>query len=164
MTFTPPSFDVVDRHAGTGFALGFDEIDAKMGVTSGYQGTVRAASCRLVQEDRTHTFDPRVWMARTRVADKDGPPVEPRFGVFRGLKPNAQYRVVVPGGTPRKPVDDPAAYRAGGMASLTLHDDDGGAQEDKASCSCLWGNACVNEYGCKDWANRGEVAKRNASR
>jgi len=155
------AFDVVDRHEGTGFELGFDEIDSKMGVASSYEGSIKAASTRLVQEDRTNTFEPRVWMARTRVTDKDGPPIEPKGGVFTGLKPNAQYRLVVPGGTLKRQCDDPTVYKAGGMASLTLNDDDS-AQEDKASCSCLWGNPCVNEYGCKDWANRFEVAKRNA--
>ena len=29
------------------------------------------------------------------------------------------------------------------------------------SCSCLEGNPCVDEYHCKDWKNRFEVAKKN---
>ena len=33
--------------------------------------------------------------------------------------------------------------------------------EDKASCSCLFGNPCASSYNCKDWHNRFEVAKKN---
>jgi hypothetical protein len=29
------------------------------------------------------------------------------------------------------------------------------------SCSCIEGNPCVDEYGCKDWTNRFAIAKRN---
>ena len=29
------------------------------------------------------------------------------------------------------------------------------------SCSCLYGNACVDAYMCRDWARRYEVAERN---
>jgi len=33
--------------------------------------------------------------------------------------------------------------------------------EDKSSCSCLWGNPCVVEYNCNDWENRMKVARAN---
>lgn len=36
--------------------------------------------------------------------------------------------------------------------------DDGRGME---SCSCIYGNPCVDEYGCKDWTNRYAVAKKN---
>ena len=29
------------------------------------------------------------------------------------------------------------------------------------SCSCLYGNPCVDEYSCRDWTNRFAVAKAN---
>eukprot|EP01035_Chromulina_nebulosa_P018624 gene18624-24359_t len=29
------------------------------------------------------------------------------------------------------------------------------------SCSCIYGNPCVDEYGCKDWNNRYAIAKAN---
>jgi hypothetical protein len=29
------------------------------------------------------------------------------------------------------------------------------------SCSCIEGNPCMDRYGCKDWENRYEVAKKN---
>lgn len=29
------------------------------------------------------------------------------------------------------------------------------------SCSCVYGNPCVDEYGCKDWHSRYAVAKAN---
>ena len=28
-------------------------------------------------------------------------------------------------------------------------------------CSCLYGNPCQDQYVCKNWANRFEVAKKN---
>jgi hypothetical protein len=39
-----------------------------------------------------------------------------------------------------------------------LTKDDGRVLE---SCSCIYGNPCVDEYGCKDWANRCAVATKN---
>lgn len=36
--------------------------------------------------------------------------------------------------------------------------DDGRAME---SCSCIYGNPCVDEYGCKDWSNRFAIATKN---
>eukprot|EP01038_Epipyxis_sp_PR26KG_P007177 gene7177-9787_t len=29
------------------------------------------------------------------------------------------------------------------------------------SCSCIYGNPCVDEYGCKDWDNRYAIATKN---
>ena len=40
--------------------------------------------------------------------------------------------------------------------------DRGTARDRAEGCSCLYGNACVDEYVCLDWDNRLEVAKRNA--
>ena len=28
------------------------------------------------------------------------------------------------------------------------------------SCSCLYGNPCVDEYSCRDWTNRFAVASK----
>jgi hypothetical protein len=36
--------------------------------------------------------------------------------------------------------------------------DDGRVME---SCSCVYGNPCVDEYGCKDWINRRTIATLN---
>lgn len=36
--------------------------------------------------------------------------------------------------------------------------DDGRVME---SCSCIYGNPCVDEYGCKDWDNRFAIATEN---
>ena len=43
-------------------------------------------------------------------------------------------------------------------APPALVKDDGRVLE---SCSCVYGNPCVDEYGCKDWGNRLAVAKKN---
>lgn len=44
-----------------------------------------------------------------------------------------------------------------------------GASEDRRddgrngleSCSCMYGNPCVDEYGCKDWDSRYAIARAN---
>ena len=33
------------------------------------------------------------------------------------------------------------------------------ANEDRGSCSCLEGNACVEKFCCKDWKNRFKIAR-----
>ena len=35
----------------------------------------------------------------------------------------------------------------------------GGEDEDRSSCSCLEGNACVEKFCCKDWNNRFKIAR-----
>ena len=42
--------------------------------------------------------------------------------------------------------------------SLSLKNDDGRGFE---TCSCIYGNPCVDEYGCRDWYNRYAIAKKN---
>jgi hypothetical protein len=32
------------------------------------------------------------------------------------------------------------------------------------SCSCLYGNPCVEEYNCADWGNRAAIATANGWR
>ena len=36
-----------------------------------------------------------------------------------------------------------------------------GGEKRKEGCSCLYGNPCLDQYVCLDWANRFEVAKKN---
>ncbi|CAN0006406.1 unnamed protein product, partial [Pylaiella littoralis] len=36
-----------------------------------------------------------------------------------------------------------------------------GGRNGLESCSCVYGNPCVDEYGCKDWHSRYAVAKAN---
>jgi hypothetical protein len=42
--------------------------------------------------------------------------------------------------------------------SSGIERDDGRGME---SCSCIYGNPCVDEYGCKDWDNRMTIALKN---
>ena len=147
-------FDTSDTHDGRGFTLTFDEIDATLNIRADFEGSI---SYTLVREDRENTFEARVWLGRERVEGRDGPPLAPRGGgTFCELTPSAQYRIEV-AGTRKEVVVGVAAF---GNA-LKLTEDDSAAGEDKASCSCLWGNPCVSEYNCKDWANRFAVAKRH---
>ena len=135
--------------------LSFGEIDERFGVAAEYEGDI---TYRLVREDGTNTFEPRAWMARKRVDDKDGPPLQPSAkGVFSLLKHNAQYRLDVMGR--RKKIEK---VEGGYVAkTITLTEDDASSMEEKATCSCKWGNPCLNEYVCKNWANRFQVAKEN---
>lgn len=48
--------------------------------------------------------------------------------------------------------------------SVATDDDAGMLGEDRASCSCLYGNPCMSMYACKEWKNRFEVAKANGAR
>jgi hypothetical protein len=50
------------------------------------------------------------------------------------------------------------SLEGGGKNGKKLEKDDGRVLE---SCSCIYGNPCVDEYGCKDWSNRCAVATQN---
>lgn len=50
----------------------------------------------------------------------------------------------------RKTADD-----RGSMGINTTH------SSRAESCSCIEGNPCMDRYGCKNWENRYEIAKKN---
>jgi hypothetical protein len=33
--------------------------------------------------------------------------------------------------------------------------------EKVEGCSCVWGNPCQQPYGCEDWPNRLELARKH---
>ena len=56
--------------------------------------------------------------------------------------------------------------RAMSMAGATIRQDSASriSKDDGRvieSCSCIYGNPCVDEYGCKDWGNRATIATAN---
>ena len=137
------------------------QIDEVFKLSDHYEGPITFV---LVQEDVGNNFDVRAWLARPRVSGRDGPPRAPDGGgIFSRLTPNCQYRLDVTGTRKANSVGGDAAANLGSALkkSLMLYEEAAGAPEEKSSCSCLWGNPCVSEYLCKDWANRIEVAKRN---
>lgn len=81
-----------------------------------------------------------------------------------------EYRACVLGALPAlKVLDNKALRTEGGGGRAHLHglqarmaesDEHFASQEDKSSCSCLEGNACVVKTCCRDWPNRFEVAAR----
>ena len=71
--------------------------------------------------------------------------IAPPGGVKTGLKSHTEGGPSVFGGS-------------GPGFSLTVNTGSAGMTE---SCSCLEGNPCVDEYSCKDWHNRFEVAKKH---
>ena len=156
------AFDVVDRHDDDGYTLDFPSVDDVFQISPAYEG---AYTYMLVQEDVGNSFDVRAWMARPRVVGRDGAPKRPNDrGIFSHMKPNCQYRLEVMSGTRRDEAlatVHTALGREGLLKGVTVLHDDAALMEDASSCSCLWGNPCVSQYNCKDWANRAEVAKRN---
>jgi len=87
-------------------------------------------------------------------------------GIFHGLEKDRKYFVCVEQEAEQLKRDQLmmrkiAAQMEGGKdpnAPSPLTKDDGRVLE---SCSCVYGNPCVDEYGCKDWGNRYAVATKN---
>ena len=88
-------------------------------------------------------------------------------GHFHGLISNASYYVYVEQEAEQL-LRDQEVMRSK-VATMTMmgvgqgnHNgivrDDGRVLE---SCSCIYGNPCVDEYGCKDWDNRLAIATKN---
>ena len=85
------------------------------------------------------------------------------FGHFHGLISNASYYVYVEQEAEQLLRDQEAMKsKAATMLGQGNHNgivrDDGRVLE---SCSCIYGNPCVDEYGCKDWDNRFAIATKN---
>jgi hypothetical protein len=92
-------------------------------------------------------------------------------GMFVEEKPPGVYQRLIKAGTYYVYVEQEAArlmrdqeimrQRAltqSKSVSMAFLKDDGRVLE---SCSCIYGNPCVDEYGCKDWSNRYAVATKN---
>lgn len=91
-------------------------------------------------------------------------PEVPR-GTYQGLEDDQTYYVYVEQEAQQLKRDQERMRQiAAGMDGLTkkgdglIPKDDGRAME---SCSCVYGNPCVDEYGCKDWNNRYAIAMKN---
>lgn len=88
-------------------------------------------------------------------------------GTYHGLEDDQTYYVYVEQEAEQLKRDQERMKRiAAGMDGAIKKDakgnilpkDDGRVLE---SCSCIYGNPCVDEYGCKDWSNRFAVATKN---
>jgi hypothetical protein len=88
---------------------------------------------------------------------------DPR-GTYHGLEVDHTYYVFVEQEAEQLARDQAITkqrlqtHESGGNAGKKLEKDDGRVLE---SCSCIYGNPCVDEYGCKDWTNRFAVASKN---
>lgn len=82
-------------------------------------------------------------------------------GVYHGLERGTTYYVVVEQDADQLRRDQEAT-RAAWEPELQQHKrcekDDGRGFE---TCSCIYGNPCADEYGCKDWHARFAVATAN---
>lgn len=108
-------------------------------------------------------YAPAEWRVRDAEQQYEGLYIkeEPR-GVYQGLMKDSTYYVYVEQEAQQLKRDQEMtrqriAKEASG-APKPLPKDDGRVLE---SCSCIYGNPCVDEYGCKDWNNRFAVAGKN---
>jgi hypothetical protein len=81
-------------------------------------------------------------------------------GVFHNIDVTKNYYVYVEQEADRLARDQEAmrARLNTGLQFSTGLQDKGGHKEFYESCSCLFGNPCVDEYICKDWNNREAIA------
>jgi hypothetical protein len=82
------------------------------------------------------------------------------LGTFLGLEADQTYFVVVEQEAEQLERDQQAVRElwAPEREKDKLARDDGRGFE---SCSCIYGNPCVDEYGCRDWHSRFAVATAN---
>lgn len=86
-------------------------------------------------------------------------------GKFEGLVAGKEYwAVVIEDDKEKKRYMAEQAARATAFAKESASRAGGGVKEDRLlsleSCSCIEGNPCVDNNGCKDWSNRFENARR----
>lgn len=93
-------------------------------------------------------------------------PEDPR-GTYHGLVDDQIYYVYVEQEAEQLARDQEKMRRiAAEMEGSVQRDKDGEIIKpddgrNMESCSCIYGNPCVDEYGCKDWSNRYAIAKQN---
>eukprot|EP00903_Cladosiphon_okamuranus_P007935 g7660.t1 len=91
---------------------------------------------------------------------QEGPP-----GTFHGLVDGGVYWVYVSRDDEQENQDRERMKQV--VQGMQEDLPDGGAERKDdgrnglESCSCIYGNPCVDEYGCKDWHSRYAVAKAN---
>ena len=88
---------------------------------------------------------------------------EDPVGVYRGLVKNTTYYCFVEEQEEFKKRDQEATRRRLAAEVALAHASSGRKDDGRVleSCSCIEGNPCVDEYGCKDWGNRFAVAQKN---
>lgn len=81
-------------------------------------------------------------------------------GVYHDLEKDHTYYVVVEQEADQLKRDQEAANAkwAAEVKQSKLEQSDGRGFE---TCSCIYGNPCLDEYGCKDWHSRFAVATAN---
>ena len=86
---------------------------------------------------------------------------ESPVGVFCGLNTSRLYYIYVEQDAERLSRDQEDFKRKMPPISDRRSGDIENNSEFRESCSCLFGNPCVDEYICKDWTNRYAIASGN---
>ncbi|GMF12408.1 unnamed protein product [Phytophthora lilii] len=91
----------------------------------------------------------------------DSPVREDPRGTYHDLEKDQTYYVVVEQEADQLRRDQEAtkAHWDGELQKQKKADKDDGRGFE--SCSCIYGNPCVDEYGCRDWHSRFAVATKN---
>ena len=86
-------------------------------------------------------------------------------GTYQTLTAGSTYYIYVEQKEEQLRVDQEKMRKvAAGMQGATIRLDFGSRLNEETreeSCSCLYGNPCVNEYGCNDWDNRSAISIKN---
>ena len=86
-------------------------------------------------------------------------------GTYKGLSADCTYYVYVEQEAEQLARDQERMRRIVEGMEGAKKGDDGLIKPDDGrgveSCSCLYGNPCVDEYGCRDWSNRYAIAMAN---
>ena len=87
-------------------------------------------------------------------------------GTYIGLSPGSVYWVHIEEDAGEKEAyiarsDEFSKKKAAERAIEEDKEKNGVVTEKREGCSCIEGNPCLDAYGCKDWSNRFEVAKKH---
>lgn len=90
------AFDVVEQHEGGHYSLCTSELESKFGLSNDYES---GYTYHIVQEDiHAQPMEARALLARNQApAENDGPAIKPSGGMFGGLQPGMQYRLICEG-------------------------------------------------------------------
>ena len=163
-----PAEPVVDPHVVNGkVRIMYEQYDELFDIADGStsQSAIDEMYCLsfVMPDCRIHLSD-RSPAERTRLAN-EGIQIayerEDPEGVYRGLCTTKTYYVYVDQEAERLHRDQAETKARLETAAVVQGNDRSSHREFYESCSCLFGNPCLDEYVCKDWNNRLAVATKH---